>query len=91
MIKSSRNGENEQEYDFESRIISARSCEEDDEREAEVSLRPKSLNEYVGQEKVKEKLDLIGLKFRAVPILTKQGGELTAKIRIYHRANVNKL
>lgn len=55
MIKSSRNNENEQEYDFESRIISARSYEEE-EREAEVSLRPKTLNEYVGQEKVKEKL-----------------------------------
>ena len=43
------------------------------------------------QEKVKEKLHLIALNFRTVPILTKQGGELTAKIRIYHRANVNKL
>ncbi|MBP3579674.1 MAG: Holliday junction branch migration DNA helicase RuvB [Clostridia bacterium] len=55
MIKSSKNNQNEQEYDFESRIISARSYEEE-EREAEVSLRPKTLNEYVGQEKVKEKL-----------------------------------
>lgn len=55
MIKSSRNNDNEQEYDFESRIISARTYEEE-EREAEVSLRPKTLGEYVGQEKVKEKL-----------------------------------
>ena len=56
MIKSSRtNAHEEEEYDFESRIISARSNTED-ERDAEVSLRPKNLSEYVGQEKVKEKL-----------------------------------
>ena len=56
MIKSSRtNAREEEEYDFESRIISARSNTED-ERDAEVSLRPKNLDEYVGQEKVKEKL-----------------------------------
>ena len=56
MIKSSRtNSHEEEEYDFESRIISARSNTED-ERDAEVSLRPKNLSEYVGQEKVKEKL-----------------------------------
>ncbi len=57
MIKSSKaNPHEEQEYDFESRIISARS--NDDEREAEISLRPKNLSEYVGQEKVKEKLSI---------------------------------
>jgi len=56
MIKSSRtNTHEEEEYDFESRIISARSNTED-ERDAEVSLRPKTLGEYVGQQKVKEKL-----------------------------------
>ena len=57
MIKSSKSNSHieEEEYDFESRIISARSNTED-ERDAEVSLRPKNLGEYVGQEKVKEKL-----------------------------------
>ena len=55
MIKSSKNHDEEEEFDFESRIISARSNDED-ERDAEISLRPKSLQEYVGQEKVKEKL-----------------------------------
>ena len=56
MIKSSKtNIHEEEEYDFESRIISARSNTED-ERDAEISLRPKNLSEYVGQEKVKEKL-----------------------------------
>jgi len=54
MIKSSRNQMPEEDFDFESRVISAEQAEED--REAEVSLRPKTLSEYVGQEKVKEKL-----------------------------------
>lgn len=54
MIKSSKNNSEDQEFDFESRIISAREADED--RENEISLRPKTLNEYVGQEKVKEKL-----------------------------------
>lgn len=54
MIKSSKNQSEEQDFDFESRIISAREADED--RENEISLRPKTLNEYVGQEKVKEKL-----------------------------------
>ena len=54
MIKSSKNQMSEEEFDFESRVISAKESEED--READVSLRPKTLVEYVGQEKVKEKL-----------------------------------
>ena len=54
MIKSSRNEYPEDDFDFESRVISAEESEED--RDAEVSLRPKTLTEYVGQEKVKEKL-----------------------------------
>ena len=58
MIKSSRNTAGEQdEFDFESRIISAKTNDLD-ERETEISLRPKSLNEYVGQQKVKEKLSI---------------------------------
>jgi len=56
MIKSSRNEMPEEDFDFESRIISAEDTEED--REAEVSLRPKKLTEYVGQDKVKEKLSI---------------------------------
>lgn len=54
MIKSSRNQAPEEDFDFESRVISATESEED--READISLRPKTLSEYVGQEKVKEKL-----------------------------------
>lgn len=56
MIKSSRNQMPEEEFDFESRIISAKSLVEDNE--TEISLRPKTLSEYVGQEKVKEKLSI---------------------------------
>lgn len=56
MIKSSRNQMPEDDFDFESRVISAEESEED--RDAEVSLRPKTLTEYVGQEKVKEKLSI---------------------------------
>lgn len=56
MIKSSRNDNSDEEFDFESRVISATESEED--REAEVSLRPKTLAEYVGQDKVKEKLSI---------------------------------
>ncbi len=56
MIKSSKNQVPEEEFDFESRIISATQVEED--RDAEVSLRPKTLDEYVGQQKVKEKLSI---------------------------------
>ena len=52
-------------------------------------LRPYSLTYPQG--KVKEKLDLIGLKFRAVPILTKESREKCTEIRIYHRVIVNKL
>lgn len=46
----------EQEMDFENRIVSPEyNYTEDD---AELSLRPKSLSEYVGQEKVKENLSI---------------------------------
>ena len=51
--------------------------------------RPYSLTHT--PEKVKKKLHLIVLKFRAVPILTKQGRVKCAKTRIFHRVNVNKL
>ena len=42
------------EYDFESRIVSSTYSGEDSENE--VSLRPQTLEEYVGQEKAKENL-----------------------------------
>lgn len=46
----------EQEMDFENRIVSPEyNYNEDD---AELSLRPKSLNEYIGQDKVKENLSI---------------------------------
>lgn len=47
--------ENEFEYDFESRIVSS-SFSESEDRENEPTLRPKTLNEYIGQEKAKENL-----------------------------------
>ena len=57
MIKSTRNDNfDENEFDFESRIISSREITEDSENE--ISLRPKTLSEYVGQKGVKEKLSI---------------------------------
>ncbi len=44
----------ETEFDYESRIMSTEVSSED--AEAEVSLRPKAFDEYIGQEKVKEML-----------------------------------
>ena len=44
-----------QEMDFENRMISPDVLPED---EAELSLRPKTLNEYIGQQKVKENLSV---------------------------------
>lgn len=46
----------ENEMDFENRIISP--DYNDTQDEAELSLRPKSLKEYIGQEKVKENLSI---------------------------------
>lgn len=54
MIKSSKDDAFNEDFDFESRIISSRSLEEDTENET--SLRPKTLEEYIGQSRVKEKL-----------------------------------
>ena len=45
-----------QDFDFENRIVDTNSCLSD--METEISLRPKSLDEYVGQEKVKENLNV---------------------------------
>ncbi len=44
----------EQEMDFENRIVSPEYHDHDDE--AELSLRPRSLKDYIGQEKAKENL-----------------------------------
>lgn len=44
------------EFDFESRITASEYTSEDSE--TEISLRPKSLAEYVGQEKIKENLNV---------------------------------
>lgn len=55
MIKSNKDKNyEEEEFDFESRIVSSSETPED--YEAELSLRPKTLNDYVGQKKIKEKL-----------------------------------
>ena len=45
---------NEEEFDFENRIVSTSYSAEDSE--TEVSLRPKTLDDYIGQDKVKENL-----------------------------------
>ncbi len=46
----------EQEMDFENRIVSPDYSYQEDE--AELTLRPKSLNEYIGQEKAKDNLSI---------------------------------
>lgn len=46
----------EQEMDFENRIVSPEYSFNEDE--AELSLRPKTLDDYIGQEKVKENLSI---------------------------------
>lgn len=58
MIKSNKSSSDfpEQEIDFENRIVSSAEAPED--RDAEISLRPKALSDYVGQKKVKEKLSI---------------------------------
>lgn len=43
------------EFDFENRIVAPQVIKEDD-GELDYSLRPKSLNEYIGQDKVKENM-----------------------------------
>ena len=45
---------NEEDFDFENRIVSTSYSSEDSE--TEVSLRPKTLEDYIGQDKVKENL-----------------------------------
>ena len=47
---------NEEEFDFESRIVGTESLPSD--YEVENSLRPKTLNDYTGQEKAKENLSV---------------------------------
>lgn len=49
--------ENEFEYDFESRIVSS-SFSESEDSSIEPGLRPKSLDEYIGQSKAKENLKI---------------------------------
>ena len=59
MIKSSKDKNfPEQEIDFENRIVSSGEIPEDAETGQELSLRPKTLADYVGQSKIKEKLSI---------------------------------
>ena len=44
------------EMDFENRIVTPDYSAQDSD--AELSLRPKTLNEYIGQEKVKENMNI---------------------------------
>ncbi len=46
------------EFDVENRIVATRQIKQDTTDDFEVSLRPKTLAEYVGQEKVKENLSV---------------------------------
>lgn len=46
----------ETEFDFESRILSTEASQEDSD--VEINLRPKTFDEYIGQEKVKEMLKI---------------------------------
>ncbi len=57
------------EMDFESRLVTPEYSDSDDES-LEVSLRPRSLNDYIGQEKVKENLKIYidAAKGRGEPI-----------------------
>jgi len=48
-------GEN---FDFENRIVSSTLREEDNESDSETTLRPKTLDDYTGQEKAKENLKI---------------------------------
>ena len=43
------------EFDFENRIVAPQIIKEDDS-ETDYSLRPKTLSEYIGQDKVKENM-----------------------------------
>lgn len=70
-----------QEYDFENRIISSSYSEED--TAVEVSLRPKTLDEYVGQEKVKENLKIY---IEAA----KQRGEMLDHVLLYGPPGLGK-
>ncbi|MBR3997559.1 MAG: AAA family ATPase, partial [Clostridia bacterium] len=49
---------NGNEFDFENRIMSSSFMQEED-GENENSLRPKTLDEYIGQEKAKENLSIL--------------------------------
>ena len=49
--------ENDFEYDFESRIVSS-SFSEAEDSENEPTLRPRTLDEYIGQVKAKENLKI---------------------------------
>ncbi|HAN21452.1 MAG: Holliday junction DNA helicase RuvB [Clostridiales bacterium GWF2_36_10] len=53
---NSKTADNGYEFDFESRITASEYTLED--TETELSLRPKTLSEYVGQDKVKENLNI---------------------------------
>lgn len=55
-------------FDFENRIVETSYTEED--AETEVSLRPKTLDEYIGQEKAKEELKIYidAAKMRGEPL-----------------------
>ena len=47
------------EFEFKNRIIApAKNEEEMDDRETEFSLRPKTLDEYIGQERIKDNLKI---------------------------------
>ncbi|MGN1050820.1 MAG: Holliday junction branch migration DNA helicase RuvB, partial [Acutalibacteraceae bacterium] len=61
----------EQEFDFENRLVDAEATEEDIvSEESDNPLRPKTIDEYIGQEKVKENLKIYidAAKIRREPL-----------------------
>ena len=71
----------EREYDFENRIVTSSFSEEDSDNE--VTLRPKTLDEYIGQEKVKENL-------KVYIEAAKQRGEVLDHVLLYGPPGLGK-
>lgn len=66
MIKENNDGE----FDFENRIVAPEVIKQDNPDEVDYSLRPKTLSEYIGQDKVKENLKIYieAAKMRGEPL-----------------------
>lgn len=76
-------GNHQDEFDFESRIVSTQYIEEDGVNEEERTLRPRTLDEYIGQEKAKENL-------RVYISAAKQRGETLDHVLLYGPPGLGK-